>query len=93
MQFLEQLGEERITGPVRLAPHPAQHVLAVFTLASLACGLAANATVLIVSRATRDWARPSPQTLALVGVAYEGRQRVTAVTAGRVGCVRAPHGP
>jgi MFS family permease len=57
--------------------------LALFTLASLACGLADSATVLITSRAIQGLgaAVAGPQTLALVGVAYEGRQRVTAVTA------------
>ena len=57
--------------------------LAIFTLASLACGLADGAPVLIVSRAVQGLgaAVAGPQTLALVGVAYEGRQRVTAVTA------------
>lgn len=57
--------------------------LAAFTLASLACGLAGNATVLVASRAIQGLgaAVAGPQTLALIGVAYEGRQRVTAVTA------------
>ena len=57
--------------------------LAVFTLASLACGLAGNATVLVTSRAVQGTgaALAGPQTLALIGVTYQGRQRVTAVTA------------
>ena len=57
--------------------------LAVFTLASLACGLAGNAAVLVISRAVQGIgaALAGPQTLALIGVTYQGRQRVTAVTA------------
>ena len=57
--------------------------LATFTLASLACGLAGNPGVLIASRAVQGLgaAVAGPQTLAVVGVAYEGRRRVTAVTA------------
>lgn len=57
--------------------------LAVFTLASLACGLAGNAAVLIISRAVQGIgaAVAGPQTLSLIGVTYEGRRRVTAITA------------
>ena len=57
--------------------------LALFTLASLACGLAGSATVLIISRAVQGIgaALAGPQTLSLIGVTYEGRRRVTAVTA------------
>jgi EmrB/QacA subfamily drug resistance transporter len=57
--------------------------LAVFTLASLACGLAANAETLIISRAVQGLgaAMAGPQTLAMIGVTYAGKQRVTAVTA------------
>ena len=57
--------------------------LALFTLASLACGLAGNAAVLVISRAIQGIgaALAGPQTLALIGVTYEGRRRVTAVTA------------
>ncbi len=57
--------------------------LAVFTLASLACGLATNVEMLIVSRAIQGLgaAVAGPQTLAMIGLTYAGRQRVTAVTA------------
>jgi EmrB/QacA subfamily drug resistance transporter len=57
--------------------------LAVFTLASLACGLATNIEMLNVSRAIQGFgaAIAGPQTLAMIGLTYAGRQRVTAVTA------------
>jgi len=57
--------------------------LAIFTVASLACGLATNIEVLNVSRAIQGLgaALAGPQTLAMIGVTYAGRQRVTAVTA------------
>jgi EmrB/QacA subfamily drug resistance transporter len=57
--------------------------LAVFTLASLACGLATNIEMLNVSRAIQGLgaAIAGPQTLAMIGLTYAGRQRVTAVTA------------
>jgi MFS family permease len=57
--------------------------LAAFPLASLACGLAGNGAVLITSRAVQGIgaALAGPQTLALIGVTYQGRQRVTAVAA------------
>jgi EmrB/QacA subfamily drug resistance transporter len=57
--------------------------LAVFTVASLACGLATNVEVLNVSRAIQGLgaALAGPQTLAMIGVTYAGKQRVTAVTA------------
>ena len=57
--------------------------LAVFTLASLACGLATNIEMLNVSRAIQGLgaAVAGPQTLAMIGLTYAGRQRVTAVTA------------
>jgi EmrB/QacA subfamily drug resistance transporter len=57
--------------------------LAIFTVASLACGLATNIEILNVSRAIQGLgaALAGPQTLAMIGVTYAGRQRVTAVTA------------
>jgi EmrB/QacA subfamily drug resistance transporter len=57
--------------------------LIIFTLASLACGLATNVDVLNLSRAVQGIgaAIAGPQTLAMIGVTYAGRQRVTAVTA------------
>jgi EmrB/QacA subfamily drug resistance transporter len=57
--------------------------LAVFTVASLACGLATNIEMLDVSRAIQGLgaAVAGPQTLAVIGLTYAGRQRVTAVTA------------
>jgi EmrB/QacA subfamily drug resistance transporter len=57
--------------------------LAIFTLASLACGLATNVDILNLSRAVQGIgaALAGPQTLAMIGVTYAGRQRVTAVTA------------
>jgi EmrB/QacA subfamily drug resistance transporter len=57
--------------------------LALFTLASLACGVAGSAAVLIASRAVQGIgaAIAGPQTLSLIGVTYAGRDRVKAVTA------------
>jgi EmrB/QacA subfamily drug resistance transporter len=57
--------------------------LAIFTAASLACGLAGNVEVLNVSRAVQGLgaAIAGPQTLAMIGVTYAGKQRVTAITA------------
>src|ERR1700761_1245992 len=57
--------------------------LAIFTLASLACGTAGNVEVLNVARAIQGLgaAIAGPQTLAMIGVTYGGRQRVTAITA------------
>jgi EmrB/QacA subfamily drug resistance transporter len=57
--------------------------LTIFTLASLACGLATNVDILNLSRAVQGIgaAIAGPQTLAMIGVTYAGRQRVTAVTA------------
>src|ERR1700760_4021385 len=57
--------------------------LIIFPLASLACGLATNVEVLNVSRAIQGLgaAIAGPQTLAMIGVTYAGRQRVTAITA------------
>ena len=48
--------------------------LALFTLASLACGLAGNAAVLIISRAVQGIgaALAGPQTLSLIGVTSRG---------------------
>ncbi|HEY2242305.1 MAG TPA: MFS transporter [Streptosporangiaceae bacterium] len=57
--------------------------LAIFTVASLACGLATNVEILNVSRAIQGLgaALAGPQTLAMIGVTYAGKQRVTAITA------------
>src|ERR1700761_4424531 len=57
--------------------------LAIFTLAVLACGLATNVDILTLSRAVQGIgaALAGPQTLAMIGVTYAGRRRVTAVTA------------
>ena len=57
--------------------------LTIFTVASLACGLASNIEILNVSRAIQGLgaAMAGPQTLAMIGVTYTGRQRTTAVTA------------
>src|ERR1700761_2539781 len=57
--------------------------LAVFTVASLACGLATSVEVLNVSRAIQGLgaALGGRQSLATIGVSYGGRQRVTAITA------------
>src|ERR1700760_3279259 len=57
--------------------------LAIFTLASLACGLATNVEILNLSRAIQGLgaALAGPQTLAMIGVTYAGKQRATAVTA------------
>ncbi len=57
--------------------------LAIFTVASLACGLATNVEILNLSRAIQGLgaALAGPQTLAMIGVTYAGKQRVTAVTA------------
>jgi EmrB/QacA subfamily drug resistance transporter len=57
--------------------------LAIFTLASLACGTAGNVEVLNVARAIQGLgaAIAGPQTLAMIGVTYAGKQRVTAITA------------
>ena len=57
--------------------------LAIFTVASLACGLAPNVEILNLSRALQGLgaALAGPQTLAMIGVTYAGKQRVTAITA------------
>src|SRR6201992_527109 len=57
--------------------------LALFTVASLACGLGSTVEILSVTRAVQGIgaAIAGPQTLAMIGVTYAGRQRVTAVTA------------
>ena len=57
--------------------------LAIFTVASLACGLAGNIEILNLSRAVQGLgaALAGPQTLAMIGVTYAGKQRVTAITA------------
>jgi EmrB/QacA subfamily drug resistance transporter len=56
--------------------------LGLFTLASLACGLAPDQSVLIVARLLQGVAAAliSPNVLAIIGVAYQGSARVQALT-------------
>jgi EmrB/QacA subfamily drug resistance transporter len=56
--------------------------LGLFTLSSLACGLAPDAPVLIVARLLQGLAAAliSPNVLAIVGVVYRGPERVRAIT-------------
>jgi EmrB/QacA subfamily drug resistance transporter len=56
--------------------------LALFTLTSLACGLAPNAALLIAARLVQGLAAAliSPNVLAIIGVAYQGPDRVRAIT-------------
>jgi EmrB/QacA subfamily drug resistance transporter len=56
--------------------------LALFTLASAACGLATTADMLIVARLAQGVAAAllSPQVLAIIGVAYTGADRVRALS-------------
>jgi EmrB/QacA subfamily drug resistance transporter len=56
--------------------------LALFTLASAACGLAASAEMLVVARLAQGVAAAllSPQVLAIIGVAYRGPDRVRALS-------------
>jgi EmrB/QacA subfamily drug resistance transporter len=57
--------------------------LTLFTIASLACGLAPDPTVLIAARLLQGVAAAliSPNVLAIIGVAYQGPDRVRALTA------------
>jgi EmrB/QacA subfamily drug resistance transporter len=57
--------------------------MALFTAASAACGMAPTANVLIASRVVQGVgaALLSPQTLAIIGTAFEGAKRVRAFTA------------
>ncbi|MFL6110115.1 MAG: MFS transporter, partial [Catenulispora sp.] len=57
--------------------------MALFTAASAACGLAPSAEILIASRVVQGVgaALLSPQTLAIIGTAFEGAKRVRAFTA------------
>src|SRR3954469_4021310 len=56
--------------------------LALFTLASAACGVATTAEMLIVARLAQGVAAAllSPQVLAIIGVAYTGADRVRALS-------------
>jgi EmrB/QacA subfamily drug resistance transporter len=56
--------------------------LALFTLASAACGLAATPTVLVAARLVQGIAAAmlSPQVLAIMGVVYRGPDRVRALS-------------
>src|SRR5271154_6046711 len=55
--------------------------LVVFTLSSLACGLAGNATVLIAARVVQGLgaALMNPATLSIISVTFPPRQRGTAI--------------
>ncbi|WP_245722890.1 DHA2 family efflux MFS transporter permease subunit [Micromonospora matsumotoense] len=57
--------------------------LTLFTLASLACGLAPNAAVLVAARVVQGVAAAvlSPQVLTILGLAYTGAQRARAFNA------------
>jgi len=57
--------------------------LALFTLASAACGLAPDATVLVIARVAQGagGALLMPNVLAIINVTYEGAQRVRALSA------------
>jgi EmrB/QacA subfamily drug resistance transporter len=57
--------------------------LALFVLSSAACGVAPSAATLIAARAAQGLASAllMPQVLAIIGVAYEGADRVKALTA------------
>jgi len=56
--------------------------LGLFTLTSLACGLAPSSELLIVARLLQGVAAAliSPNVLAIIGVAYHGAERVRAIT-------------
>jgi EmrB/QacA subfamily drug resistance transporter len=56
--------------------------LTLFTITSLACGLAPDATILIAARLLQGLAAAliSPNVLAIIGVAYQGAERVRALT-------------
>jgi EmrB/QacA subfamily drug resistance transporter len=57
--------------------------LALFTLTSAACGVAPNAEILVAGRVAQGLASAllMPQVLAIIGVAYDGEDRVKAITA------------
>jgi EmrB/QacA subfamily drug resistance transporter len=57
--------------------------LALFTITSAACGIAPSAGVLVGSRVAQGAASAllMPQVLAIIGVAYQGEDRVKAMTA------------
>ncbi|WP_406091266.1 MFS transporter [Streptomyces sp. NBC_01013] len=57
--------------------------IALFTLASIACGLAPTATTLIVARVVQGAAAAllSPQVLAIIRTAYAGPERIGAINA------------
>jgi EmrB/QacA subfamily drug resistance transporter len=57
--------------------------LALFCLASAACGLAPTSAVLVLARVVQGLAAAlfAPQVLAILGVAYQGRDRIRAFTA------------
>jgi EmrB/QacA subfamily drug resistance transporter len=56
--------------------------LALFTVASLACGLAPTATALVIARLAQGAAAAllTPQVLAIMGVVYSGADRVRALS-------------
>ena len=56
--------------------------LALFVLASAACGLAPNASILVVARLAQGigGALISPNVLSIMGIAYPGKARVRAIT-------------
>jgi EmrB/QacA subfamily drug resistance transporter len=56
--------------------------LALFTLASAACGVASSPTVLVVARLAQGLAAAllSPQVLSIIGVVYSGPDRVRAIS-------------
>ena len=57
--------------------------LALFTLTSAACGVAPNAEILVAGRVAQGLASAllMPQVLAIIGIAYEGEDRIKAITA------------
>jgi EmrB/QacA subfamily drug resistance transporter len=57
--------------------------LALFTLTSAACGVAPNAEILVAGRVAQGLASAllMPQVLAIIGIAYDGEERVKAITA------------
>jgi EmrB/QacA subfamily drug resistance transporter len=58
------------------------HGLALFTLASAACGVAATPTMLVLARLVQGMAAAllMPNVLSIIGVAYSGEDRVRALT-------------
>jgi EmrB/QacA subfamily drug resistance transporter len=57
--------------------------LALFSLASAACGFAPSAAILVIARVVQGLAAAlfAPQVLAILGVVYQGKDRVRAFTA------------